>query len=121
MSLFTTILLIFAVSQGYWIWRGYSLAARIRSRRRRMAVCAGGLAIYLLAYEFNFGIWHERATPVHLTFGDAFLNGPFLCWAASSLVAFLLVVLFAVARAIAAGVVRMSGMLGMRHAVPDIP
>ena len=107
MSVFGTILLILAASQLYWFWRGYSFArARIRSRRRRLAVCAAVLAIYVLEYQFNLGIWRERASAVHLTLVDALLSAPFLWWAASSLVAFFVAVLFAIPRAVVAVVRR---------------
>jgi len=79
MSIFSTVRLIFGVSQLYWGWRGYSFAARrIRSRGRRWAVCGAVLAAYLIVYQFNFGAWSERETPVHLTLFDALLVAPFL-------------------------------------------
>jgi uncharacterized protein len=97
--------LILGASQIYWAWRGYSLAAtRIRSRGRRLLVCGAVLAVYLILYQFNLGDWRERATNVHLTLGDALLAAPFLWWSASSMVAFLVVILFAVPRGIVSGV-----------------
>ena len=104
MSIFTAVLLIFGASQLYWFWRGYwFLSARIRSRGRRVAVCGAVLGIYLLLYQFNFGVWREVGTPVRLTFRDALLAAPFLWWASSSVFAFLVVMLFAILRAIASG------------------
>src|SRR5580700_1076 len=97
MSIFSLLLLlIFGVSQLYWAWRAYLLAARVRSRGRRLAVCGAVLAAYLIEYQINFGAWRERGTHVRLTIGDALLAAPFLWWAASSLVAFLVVMLFAI-------------------------
>jgi len=102
MSVFGTILLIFAASQVYWAWRGYRFAAaRIRSRAVLWLVCGAVLAAYLVLYEFNMGDWRDRATPVQLTIHDAFLSAPFLCWAASSLFAFFVAVLFAIPQGIA--------------------
>jgi len=119
MSVFTAILLIFVTSQLYWAWRGYSLAARrIQSRAWRMAVCTALLALYLLAYKFNLGSWRERETPVHLTLGEAVFAAPFLWWAASSLVAFLVVVLLSIPRAIAAALDR---ILTIRRAGAETP
>src|ERR1035438_3941183 len=101
MSPFTIILLLMGVSQVYWAWRGYSLAARrIPSRGRRLAMCGAGLAVYVLLYQFTFGVWREPGTPVHLTVRDALLAAPFLWWMASSFIAFLVAMLFAIPRAI---------------------
>lgn len=105
MSLFTKILLLIVVSQLYWAWRGYSFAAsRIPSWGRRLAVCGAALAAYALGYQFTFGVWRDRGTPVHLTAKDALLAAPYLWWIASSVVAFLIVVLIAIPRTIVAGV-----------------
>jgi uncharacterized protein len=101
MSIFTAIRVIFVVSQLYWAWRGYSFAVkRIRSRGRRLAVFGVVLAAYWIFYQFNFGIWRERGTPVYLTVRDAFLSAPFLWWVSTSVVAFLVVILVAIPRAI---------------------
>lgn len=105
MSFFTIIVLIISVSQVYWAWRGYLLAAaRIRSGRGRAAWCVAVLALYFALYQFTFGDWRERDTPVHLTAHDAFLAAPFLWWIASSFFAFLVAIVFAVPRAIVNGV-----------------
>jgi predicted MPP superfamily phosphohydrolase len=105
MSIFAIVLLILGISQVYWAWRGYLLAARhIRSRTRRLAVCAAVLAAYAILYRFNLGAWRERDTPVHLTLFDALLCAPFLWWAVSSLVGFLVVILFAIPQGIVGGV-----------------
>src|SRR5580704_10103797 len=104
MSIFSALLLIFGVSQLYWAWRAYLFAAaRIRSRGRRLAVCGAVLAAYLIEYQINFGAWREHGSPVRLTLSEALLAAPFLWWAASSLVAFLVVILFAIPRGIVAG------------------
>src|SRR5256885_1455736 len=101
MSILSTILPIFALSQLYWAWRGYSFAAiRIRSPRRRWTVCLAVLTVYVILYLFNVGPWREHGTPVHLTLRDALLGAPFLWWVASSLFAFLVVILFAIPQGI---------------------
>jgi uncharacterized protein len=104
MSIFSTLLLIFAASQLYWAWRAYLFAAaHIRSRGWRWAVCGAVLAAYLMEWQINLGSWRGRGSPVRLTLSDALLAAPFLWWAASSLVAFLVVILFAIRRGIVAG------------------
>jgi hypothetical protein len=105
MSILSAVLLIFGASQLYWAWRAYLFAAaRIRSRGRRLAVCGVVLAVYLIEYQFNLGAWREPTSTVRFTLSDALLAAPFLWWAASSLVAFLVVILFAIPRGIIAGV-----------------
>src|SRR5437868_6909404 len=105
MSILRIILLIVGVSQLYWAWRFYSFTvARIPSRGRRAALYGMVLAIYLLMYEFTFGVWRDRETPVHLTLRDALLAAPFLWWIASSLFAFLVALLFTVLKGIVYGV-----------------
>ncbi len=117
MSILSILLLIFATSQLYWAWRGYLfVATHIGSRGRRWAVCLTLLAAYLAECQINFGSWREHGTPVRLTLIDA-LTAPFLWWAASSLIAFLVVILFAIPRGIVAGVRRLSAR---RRADPEI-
>src|SRR5215471_5639818 len=103
MSPFTILLLLFVLSQLYWAWRGYRFAARrIPSRTVRFAVCAAVAAAYFVLYKWNLGTWRATTTPIHLTVRDA-LSVPFLWWAPTSMVAFLIVLLFAIPRGIAAG------------------
>jgi predicted MPP superfamily phosphohydrolase len=108
MGIFSIVLLIVGVSQLYWAWRGYSFAAaRIPSRPWRWAVCLAVLAAYLASYEYNLGVWRNPVTPVRLTLRDALLAAPFLWWIASSLVAFMVALLFAVPRGIDGGARRL--------------
>jgi predicted MPP superfamily phosphohydrolase len=108
MSPFILILLLFGLSQVYWAWRGYRfLAARIRRPAIRFAVCAIAAAAYLLLYQLNAGAWRTNNSPIHLTWRDAFLSAPFLWWAPTSMVAFLVVLVIAILRGIAAGVGRL--------------
>jgi predicted MPP superfamily phosphohydrolase len=108
MGIFSILLLILGVSQLYWAWRGYSFAAtRIPSRAWRWAVCGAVLAAYLAGYEYNLGVWRDHVTPVRLTLRDALLAAPFLWWAASSLIAFMVAILFAIPRGIVGGARRL--------------
>jgi hypothetical protein len=108
MGIFSIVLLILGASQLYWAWRGYLFAAaRIPSRPWRWAVCLAVLAAYLAAYEYNLGVWRNPVTPVRLTLRDALLAAPFLWWAASSLVAFMVAILFAIPRGIVGGARRL--------------
>ena len=103
MSVFSIVLQMLAVSQLYWAWRGYRWAARrIRSRALLAALCAVVLAVYFVLYQINMGDWRTRHEQVHLTLKDALLAAPFWWWTASSLFGFLVAVLFAVPRGIAA-------------------
>jgi predicted MPP superfamily phosphohydrolase len=103
----TTVLALFVLSQIYWAWRGYLFAARrIQSRARRLAVCGAVLIAYVLVYRFTLIGWRDRGQSVYLTPRDALLFAPFLWWVASSLVAFLVVLLFAIPRALVRGVQR---------------
>jgi uncharacterized protein len=102
MSIFTIVLLIFGVSQVYWAWRGYLLARRaIPSPVVRLLVCAAVLAAFFVSFAYNRGAFGRGQTPVHLTPDELFLGAPFLWWEASSIVAFLVVILFAGVRAVA--------------------
>jgi len=94
---FAIILLLFAISQIYWAYRGYRFAAaRISSRTVRAAVCAVVLAAWGILYYVNLGPGRAGFTPVRLTAREAFLVAPFLWWAASSFFAFLLALLIAI-------------------------
>ena len=108
MSIFIVLLLLFGASQIYWSWRGYKLAARIRRRGVRLAVCVAAVAVWLVLYLFNFGPWRARATPIHLTLRDALLSAPFLWWAATSVFSCLIVILFAIPRALVWAVRRLT-------------
>jgi predicted MPP superfamily phosphohydrolase len=97
MSIFSLLLLVFAISQLYWAWRAYTFAVpRIRSRSLRWTLFALLLCVYFIEYQLNLGAWREQSSPIRLTPRDALLAAPFLWWAASSFFAFLLVILFAI-------------------------
>ncbi|MBZ5581248.1 MAG: metallophosphoesterase [Acidobacteriia bacterium] len=93
MGIFDAILLLFAVSQLYWFWRGWVwMSKRVRARAIRAVVAAAALAAYLLL--FNFEWLTRRATPVRLTPTELLFGAPFSWWMASSLFSFLLLLLF---------------------------
>ena len=97
MSIFTIILAILALSQAYWGWRGYRLATRlIRDRSRRLLACGAAAAVYAAMFRWNWPLFGRSPSAVYLTLGDALVTAPFLWWLASSLVAFLVVALFAI-------------------------
>jgi predicted MPP superfamily phosphohydrolase len=107
------VLAILIMSQIYWVLRGLKLAGRrIRSRGLRLAVCCAVLAFYLLAFAYYTGRIGGRSTPVTLTAPDALLSAPLAWWIASSLVAFLVALLLAVPKGIAAAVRKLRSRFG---------
>lgn len=97
MSPFTLILMFLAASQLYWGWRLYALLVHwSMAPGRRLLAVAGVAVAWMLLFEYNFGFLREGRYPVHLTVKQALFAAPFLWWAASSMVAFLLVVLIAI-------------------------
>jgi hypothetical protein len=100
MSIFTAILALFGVSQLYWAWRALALVRRHVPRPWRWVAAGFLLLVYLALFGFNFGYFGRRGTPVHLTAEDALLGAPFLCWAVSSLAAFLVAMVFAIPQAL---------------------
>jgi len=110
MSIFSTVLLFFGISQVYWAWQGYTWATkRIRSPWLRWVLFASVLVVYAILFLFNLGPWRERGTPVHLTLHDALIVAPFLWWMASSFFGFVVVILFAIPRGIVAIIRRLVG------------
>jgi predicted MPP superfamily phosphohydrolase len=111
MSLFTGLLVLFGISQLYWFWRGYRLLARkVQRRAVRLAIMAAVLALYAFLYSQNFGggrLWGRSGSSVHLTLHDALVTAPFLWWAASSILGFLIVLIMAIPRGIVASIRRM--------------
>jgi predicted MPP superfamily phosphohydrolase len=89
-----TILLLFAVSQVYWFGRARVLfrgwIPHKTTRRVMELVC---LAALLVFFALNFGAFGRRPTSIRLTAYDALVEAPFEWWLASSVVAFLLVIL----------------------------
>lgn len=118
MSIFTIVRLLFFVTQFYWAWRAYALARRLfPSRTTRLAVCFATLGVYLFVLAFNVGLFGARGSAVHLTAADALLAAPFLWWLASSIIGFVVALLFAIPR----GLVALGRKLTARKDLPSPP
>jgi uncharacterized protein len=103
MSIFGIILALLAASQAYWAWRGYRLSLRlIHNRARRLTICGAAVATYAFLFWSIWPLFGRLPSPIELTLKDALITGPFLTWLASSLVGFLLAVIFAVPQALVA-------------------
>lgn len=103
MSPFSASYLLFFVSQLYWAWRGYRfVTSRVKSWGWRALIFGAVLAVFVVLYELNLGSQRSRETPIHLTARDVLIGAPFLWWAPSSLVAFLLVAILAIPKGIVA-------------------
>jgi predicted MPP superfamily phosphohydrolase len=120
MSIFRAVILIFAISQLYWAWHGHALATRlIPKRRTRLIVSGAVLSIYGFLLAFYNGISAPSTTPVHLTPDQAFFVAPFLWWTASSVVAFLLVLLLAPVKGVAAATRWIAAKVRARAGKPE--
>ncbi len=94
MSILSVILLLFWVSQLYWAWALIRWLRRaIPSARTRFLAAGAIFAVYLFLAAFNVEVFRSRRTPVYLTPSQALLAAPFLWWAASSLVGFVVAML----------------------------
>lgn len=103
--IFAAVLAFFFASQVYWLRRLRELVSRLVSRRRlRKAVLTLGLAVYFVAFIYNFTHGFFAHSPTHLTLQAALLDAPFKWWAFSSLLGFSIVVLFWMVRHAAHGV-----------------
>src|SRR6202453_4249414 len=88
------ILLVFVGSQIYWLGRVRLLVRRwIPDRGTRMVVELAGLAVFVVLCAFNFGVFGRRPTSIRLTLYNALVEAPFEWWVASSIVAFLIVII----------------------------
>jgi predicted MPP superfamily phosphohydrolase len=103
MSPFFAFRLLFLVSQVYWAWRGYRfVTSRVKSTGRRVLIFGAVIVAFVLLYELNMGSQRAQETPIHLTLRDVLIAAPFLWWAPSSLVAFLLIAILAIPKGIVA-------------------
>lgn len=103
MSPFSLSYLLLLLSQLYWAWRGYRFVkSRVQSPVWRWLIFGAVVLVFVLLYEINLGSLRSRQTPIHLTARDVLLGAPFLWWAPSSLVAFLLVAILAIPKGIVA-------------------
>jgi len=107
MSLFGALIAVFLVSQVYWLWRGYRLAAhRIHGAAPRLALTAVVLAIYSYLFGVKFGYWGRHSGTIHARLFDSLTDAPFSWWAISSLIGFLIVLIMAIPRGIATAIRR---------------
>ncbi len=94
MSILGTILLIFGLSQLYWLWTARSWVKKtIPTTRGRVLAATLGLAFYLFLFAFNFGLVGNPRTSIYLTWSEVLFAAPFLWWVAASIVGFLLVLI----------------------------
>ncbi|SPE38818.1 putative Metallophosphoesterase [Candidatus Sulfopaludibacter sp. SbA6] len=111
MSFISIIEAIFAVTQLYWAWQARRwIVKHMRTARARILVGAGIAVLYFGMMAFNFHWFSMSPTPARLTLGQALLGAPFQWWAASSVVGFLVAMLFAIARLVA----RIGSAIGQR-------
>ena len=68
MSIFTLVLVLFFVSQGYWAWRGIRFVKkRVSSPAKQRLIIAVGFVAFVALAVYNFGFFSRRPSPVHLT------------------------------------------------------
>lgn len=92
--IFGILIAIFLASQVFWYVRARALLKILApARTARMVAAAGGLAIYLALFLFNFGVFGRRASPTRLTWYDALISAPFAWWVVCSLLSFLIAAL----------------------------
>jgi len=105
MSIFRIVILIFAVTQIYWAFRAYRVAEHwLPDSLARRAVCGAVLGVYVVDLAFNFGWFGPRGDAIHLTLADALLTAPFRWWLASSIIGFIVAMLFAIPQGLVAAV-----------------
>jgi uncharacterized protein len=83
--IFYTVLAVFFASQVFWFYR---------FRKTRRSILAVAAVVYLGMFAYSFNWFGRRSTPTTLTWDEALLAAPFAWWAASSMLAFLLVLPF---------------------------
>ena len=94
------VLALLLASQFYWAWRVSAWVRRAATTApARLALGASVLGVYLLLFAYNFGWFGRGPSPTRLTLVEAILGAPFQWWIASSLCAFLVVVLLSLAGA----------------------
>jgi predicted MPP superfamily phosphohydrolase len=115
MSIIDRILLLFFLSQFYWLWRAVRfLKHAVPNRRARWLTGAAVAAVYAALMLANLGPGVRRSTPIHLTLHDALVVGPFEWWEASSLAGFVAAILFEAVRAVAWGARRLARRMAER-------
>jgi predicted MPP superfamily phosphohydrolase len=118
---FNLILAMFFTSQLYWGRQAYlQIRKRTRTRSARLGFSAALLALYFVMMAYNFRWFWRSPSPTHLTLGAALLAAPFQWWVASSVVAFLVVLLFGVARLVVGGISYVGRRLADRKTAPAL-
>jgi uncharacterized protein len=88
-------LLIFLAGQLFWLGRAWRLVERwITSRTAQQLLQIGLVIAYLLLFVYNLSRGERRSTPTRLTPQALLLDAPFRWWILTSLVAFLILVVF---------------------------
>jgi len=95
-SLFGAIVLLLLVgSQVFWLRRGSAWARkRILSRRTRVWLGAAVIAALVFLFAVNLAVFGRSHTATHMTVKDALLTAPFTWWIFSSVVGFLMMLIF---------------------------
>lgn len=99
MSLMTVILFTFIASQLYWAWQAHSwIGKHTHTARAQLAASVAVLILYFALMAYNFHWFSSSPSPTRMTLGTALLAAPFQWWIASSVVGFLVAMLFSIAK-----------------------
>jgi uncharacterized protein len=99
-------LLIFIASQLFWLGRAWRLAERWTTRRTAQRLLQYGLVIaYTSVFVYQLSWSEHRSTPTQLTLPAVLLDAPFRWWILASLLAFVILVVFAFLERFRQGVV----------------
>src|ERR1017187_278103 len=102
MSFMHVIESIFAVTQLYWAWQARRWIVRhIQTANKRILAGAALAVLYFGMLAYNVHSFSIVPSPTRLTPGQALLGAPFWWWAASSVVGFLVAMLFSIVRLVA--------------------
>ncbi len=94
----SAIVLIFFASQLFWLRRVSEIGeARLPRKEWANWFRKGGMAVYIILFSYNLPWWPGASEPTRLTLGAALFQAPFRWWFVSSLLGFLVVLLFWVA------------------------
>ncbi len=98
---FAPVLFLFLGSQIYFAFRGLRwVGASFPSRAARIGIAVAGFAVYFLYFALYIRGVAGRREPTHMTPWDALVAAPFLWWIFSSTIAFAVVVLLWIGKAV---------------------
>jgi len=101
-TILTIVFAVFLASQLFWLVRARTMVFRVaKTRHTRIILAASLLAVYLLWFALNFGLFGSRPSPTRLTWYDAFVAAPFQWWVVCSIVGFLIAAVLWPVKAIA--------------------